>query len=105
MRPNQFAARIKMKTVAKNQNVLLTKCEPMTPSKKPYRLSVSHSRKFWSLWNLLHVSGRRLGQKNQAGCHDPGDDHGVGDREAKRTRDLNRLPRQAFVLRTKHAKS
>src|SRR5215470_2521035 len=45
--PTQFAVRIKMKTLAKNQNVRLTRCEPIIPSRNEYRLSTSHSQKFW----------------------------------------------------------
>ena len=38
--------RMKMKIVAKNQNVRFTRCRPMMPSRKSYRLSTSHSQKF-----------------------------------------------------------
>src|SRR6185503_15938127 len=46
--PNQFADRMKMKIVAKNQNVRLTRCGPMTPSRKSYSPATSHSRRFWA---------------------------------------------------------
>ncbi len=45
-RPSQFADRMKMNTVAKNQNVLLTRCGPMMLSRKSYRPATSHSRRF-----------------------------------------------------------
>ena len=37
---------MKMNTVAKNQKVRFARCEPRSPSRNPYRLSTSHSRKF-----------------------------------------------------------
>ena len=37
---------MKMNTLAKNQNVCFARCEPRSPSRNPYRLSTSHSRKF-----------------------------------------------------------
>ncbi len=46
IRLNQFVKRMRMKIVAKNQNVLLTRSEPMIPSRKSWRLSTNHSQKF-----------------------------------------------------------
>src|SRR5215469_16189054 len=44
MSPIQLAERMKMKIVAKNQNVRLVKCEPIIPSINLYSASTSHSR-------------------------------------------------------------
>ncbi|SPE52874.1 hypothetical protein SBV1_1600011 [Verrucomicrobia bacterium] len=46
MSPAQFEKRIKIKIVAKNQNVRFTRWWPMIPSKKLCRLSTIHSQKF-----------------------------------------------------------
>src|SRR5215813_10752471 len=46
MRPTQLAERMKMKIVARNQNVRLTRCGPMMLSRKLYSPSTSHSKKF-----------------------------------------------------------
>ena len=46
MRPTQLAERMKMKIVAKNQNVRLTRRGPMMLSRKSYRPSTSHSKRF-----------------------------------------------------------
>src|SRR5437773_5250909 len=43
IKPTQFAARMKMKIVAKNQNVRRIRCGPMMPSRKRYRPSMSDS--------------------------------------------------------------
>ena len=37
-----------MKTVAKNQNVRLTRCAPMIPSRSPSRPPTTHSSRFWA---------------------------------------------------------
>ena len=37
---------MKMKMLAKNQNVRLTRCGPMMLSRKPYRPATSHSKRF-----------------------------------------------------------
>ena len=52
-----------------------------------------------SLRDLLHVPRGDLGEHDQAGSHDPGDDHGVGDREAEETDDLVGLLRQTVCRR------
>ena len=41
-----MAESMKMKTVAKNQNVRLTSSGPMMPCRKSYRPPTSHSRRF-----------------------------------------------------------
>src|SRR5262249_52836628 len=46
IKPTQFAVRIKMKTLAKNQNVRFIKCGPMMLSRKLYSPPTSHSQKF-----------------------------------------------------------
>src|SRR5262249_684528 len=46
IRPIQFAARMKMKMLAKNQNVRPAKWVPMIPTMNLYKPSTSHSRKF-----------------------------------------------------------
>ena len=48
--------------------------------------------------HLLHAPGRELREDDEAHGDDPGDEHGVGDREAERTRDLHGLLRQAMFL-------
>ena len=51
-----------------------------------------------SLRHLLHAPGRELRKDDEAHGDDPGDEHGVGDGKAERTRDLDGLLRQAMFL-------
>ena len=107
MRPIQFAARMKMKMVAKNQNVRSTRCVPMMLSSRPYRLSTSHSRKFCApLWNLR--SSRRVAicaKTISPSGHDPRDDHRVRDGKAEGPADLDGLLRQAVFRPVRRGRS
>ena len=51
-----------------------------------------------ALRHLLHVPGRDLREDDEAQRDDPGDEHGVGDRETERPRDLQRFLREAVTL-------
>ena len=67
----------------------------MMLSRNPYRLSTSHSRKFWRRRGTSVM--RRVATRANtisADRDDPGDDHRVGDRETERPRDLDGLLRQ-----------
>src|SRR5215813_13431609 len=48
IRPTQLAERTNRKIVAKNQNVRSVRCGPIIPEIKLYKLSISHSKKFWA---------------------------------------------------------
>ena len=81
MSPNQFVNRMKMKTVAKNQNVLFTRSEPMMPSRNSWSASTSHSRKFCApagTSRILRVANRA---KTMRPSRDgPGYDHRTGNK-------------------------
>ena len=49
--------------------------------------------------NLLHVPRRELGEDDEAQGDHPADDHGVGDRKAEGTGDLDGVSREAVFLR------
>ena len=91
---------MKMKIVAKNQNVRSTRCAADDAFQKAVEaLDQPFQEVLRAVRDLLHVARRELGEDDEAQGDDPGDHHGVGDRKAERPGDLDGLLRQAVFLR------
>ena len=83
MRPSQFADKMKMKIVARNQNVRLTNCGPMISLQKVVQTFDQPFQEVLSpAGNTLHVPRRDSGKDDQGDRDNPTDDHGIGDEAA-----------------------
>jgi hypothetical protein len=90
---------MKRNTVAKNQNVQLHQM----PADDPFEQAVEPGDEplhevLSSLRNPLHVPGREPGADDQAESRHPAHDHRVGDGEAERAGDLDRVSREAVFV-------
>ena len=89
---------MKMKIVAKNQNVLFDQVtaddafeQAVEALEQPFQQVLRAAR------HLAHFPRRDLCKEDQAQRDDPRHDHGVGDRKAEEAADLDGFLRQAVL--------